>query len=163
MYFQELHCLNSALSLLRSELIPNLNKELEILHGNSAILGDTELSEGLFSIIASKLKSETDSMNRLLSIILIPLMENIIRNPQSHANIKSFGVLRSYHVRIRELFQEMREMCNHHLVDPEWSTQKKISCLNMYNAEMAFLKYANFMETTIFSLLTPKLNQPHDC
>ncbi len=158
MYFQELNCLNSALKLLRTELIPNLNKELEILHGNSAILGDTELSEGLFSIIASKLKSETDSMNRLLSLILIPLIENLIENPNSHGHIKSFGVLRSFHLRIRELFLEMREMCNQYLVDPDWSNQKKISCLNVYNAELAFLKYANFMETTLFSLLNPKLN-----
>lgn len=155
MYFQELHCLKDALSQLKTELMPTLNAEMVVLNENAAILGDLELSEGLFSIFASKLKSETEAMNRLLSIILIPLIEELIVNPESSPNIQSFGVLRTYHNRIREHFIEMREMCNQHIVTPDWSHQKRVSCLNVYNAEQAFIKYANFMETTMFSLLNP--------
>ena len=155
MYFQELHCLKSALNQLRTELMPSLNAELILLHENAAILGEVELSEGLFSIIATKLKSETEAMNRLLSIILIPLIEEIILNPESSPNIQSFAVLRTYHNRMKEHFAEMREMCNHHIVTQEWSHQKRVSCLSVYHAELAFIKYANFMETTMFSLLNP--------
>lgn len=155
MYFQELKCLKSALALLKQELLPNLDRELKCLHDNAAILGDSESGEGFFSIMAFKIKSENEAMNRLLSIILIPLIEEIIVNPEKPANIQSFGVLRTYHNRIREYFLEMGEMCNHHILNPDWTHQKKVSCLNVYHAEKAFIQYANFMETTMFSLLNP--------
>ena len=157
MFFQELNDLKLAVNQLKTNLVPLLQAEISVLQSNSAILGELEASEGMLSKTAFQLNNDANAMYRMLNFVLIPLMEELIRNPNHTKSIQSFDRLRIYHKRIHEHFNDLREMCNKHIIIMGWSFQKKVSCLNVYHSEQVFLKYVNFMETTLFSLLTPLL------
>ncbi len=155
MFFQELKDLQLALNQLKFELIPLLQTEISELQSNTVVLGELEEIEGVLANIVLQLNHDTNAMYRMLKFVLIPLTEELVLNPNHHKSIQSFDILRIYHKRILSHFNDLREMCNQHIVIPEWSYQKKVSCLNVYHAEQTFIKYVNFMETTLFSLLTP--------
>jgi len=159
MFFQEIRDLKLAVNQLKTDLVPSLQTEISALQSNIAILGDLETSEELFSITALKLNHDANAMYRMLEFVLIPLMEDLIQNPNDKKSIQSFNILKIYHKRILGHFIDLREMCNQHLVDMGWSFQKKVSCLNVYQSEQVFLKYVNFMETTLFSLLMPYVKE----
>lgn len=159
MFFQELKDLKLALNQLKLELVPTLQTEIATLQSNSVILSDLEMEEVDLSIAAIQLSNDTNAMFRMLKFVLIPLVDALIENPSHNKSIQSFDILRIYHKRIIAHFNELREMCNQHIIGTDWSYQKKVSCLNVYHSEQAFLKYVNFMETTLFSLLTPYVKE----
>ena len=159
MFFQELKDLKLALNQLKSDLVPSLQTEISLLQSNCAILVELESSESVLSLTSIKLNNDTNAMYRMLKFVLIPLVEEIIQNPNQNKPIQSFHILRIYHRRIQSHFTNLRELCNQHVVGLNWSFQKKVSCLNVYQSEQAFLKYVNFMETTVFSLLMPYVKE----
>ncbi len=160
MFFQELKDLQLALNQLKLELIPLLQNEVSALQSNTAILSELETSEGVLSMTAMHLNQDANAMYRMLKFVLIPLIEELIQNPEQNQSIQSFDILRIYHKRIHVHFNDLRELCNQHIVEMTWSFQKKVSCLNVYHSEQVFLKYVNFMETTLFSLLKPYIKVP---
>ncbi len=155
MFFQELKDLKLAVNRLKTDLVPSLQTEISALQSNTAVLSELETSEGVLSITAMQLNQDANAMYRMLKFVLIPLIEELIQNPEQNQSIQSFDILRIYHKRIHAHFNDLRELCNHHIVEMTWSFQKKVSCLNVYHSEQVFLKYVNFMETTLFSLLKP--------
>ena len=155
MYFQEFDNLNKALDKAKLVLIPTLKNQLATLYENSNNLGDEEQNQGLFSILTFKLKSDLDSLLRMVDQVLFPLIEQIISGHKSEHKIQSFDILRVHHDRCISNISELRLLCNNYMTNTQWSNSKRKVCLNLYHLEQTLLAYINFMENSIFPLLIP--------
>jgi iron-sulfur cluster repair protein YtfE (RIC family) len=155
MYFQEFDNLNKALDKAKLVLIPTLKNQLATLYENSNNLGDEEQNQGLFSIITVKLKSDVDTVLRLVDQLLFPLIEQIIGGINNKHPIQSFDMLRMYHQRCVLKISELRTLCNNYVTNPIWSNSKRKVCMNLFQLEQTLLAYINFMENSIFPLLIP--------
>jgi iron-sulfur cluster repair protein YtfE (RIC family) len=149
MYFQEFDNLNKALDKAKLVLIPTLKNQLATLYENSNNLGDEEQNQGLFSILTFKLKSDLDSLLRMVDQVLFPLIEQIISGHKSEHKIQSFDILRVHHDRCISNISELRLLCNNYMTNTQWSNSKRKVCLNLYHLEQTLLAYINFMENSI--------------
>jgi iron-sulfur cluster repair protein YtfE (RIC family) len=155
MYFQEFDNLNKAFYKAKLVLIPTLKTQLATLYENSNNLGDEEQNQGLFSIITVKLKSDVDTVLRLVDQLLFPVIEQIIGCINNKHPIQSFDMLRMYHQRCVLKISELRSLCNNYVTNPNWSNSKRNVCMNLFQLEQSLLAYINFMENSIFTLLIP--------
>jgi hypothetical protein len=153
MYFQEFDNLKNAFNKVKLELIPAVNIQINTLYENSNNLGDEEQNQQLFSIITVKLKSDVDTVLRLVDQLLFPVIEQIIGGITNEHQIQSFDMLRMYHQRCVLKISELRLLCNNYITDTKWSHSKRKVCLNLYQAEYSLLVYINFMENSIFPFL----------
>jgi iron-sulfur cluster repair protein YtfE (RIC family) len=155
MYFQEFDNLNKAFYKAKLVLIPTLKNQLITLYENSNNLGDEEQNQELFSIITVKLKSDVDTVLRLVDQLLFPLIEQIIGEITNEHHIQSFYMLRMYHQRCVLKISEFRMLCNNYVTNANWSNSKRKVCMNLFQLEQSLLAYINFMENNIFPLLIP--------
>jgi iron-sulfur cluster repair protein YtfE (RIC family) len=155
MYFQEFDNLNKAFYKAKLVLIPNLKNQLITLYENSNNLGDEEQNQELFSIITVKLKSDVDTVLRLVDQLLFPVIEQIIGGITNEHQIQSFYMLRMYHQRCVLKISELRMLCNNYVTNANWSNSKRKVCMNLFQLEQSLLAYINFMENNIFPLLIP--------
>lgn len=155
MYFQEFDNLNNAFYKAKLVLIPTLKNQLTTLYENSNKLGDEEQNQELFSIITVKLKSDIDTVLRLVDQLLFPVIEQIIGGITNEHQIQSFDMLRMYHQRCVLKISELRSLCNYYVANAKWSNSKRKVCMNLFQLEHSLLSYINFMENSIFPLLIP--------
>lgn len=156
MFFKEISDLPEALMKVETDLLPHFVDQVNLAHATASDLGDAEPSHGYFSLLTSKLILETETMSRMLNILLFPLIKNIVNQNKSEFKcIESFTVLKTYHNRILKVIKELREGCNQYVLSEAWSEYKRESCLYVHSLELSFLNYVNFMEGTFFPLLAP--------
>jgi len=156
MDFQEFDDLKTAFIKVNLEIIPTVNNHIAILYHNSIRLEDEEqhlLELFLFNVF--KLKSDVDTVFRLVDQLLFPLIEEIISGFILKHKIQSFCMLRKYHQRWIFDISKLRLIFSEYTIETNWSNSKRKVYMNLYDVEQSLLAYINFMENRIFQLLIP--------
>lgn len=150
MFFEESVNIREAIQRVTKEIFPLIRKKFSELEEKN-----TELLKADHSLAFSfnRLKKEFEGLSNKFELLWVPAVVKCLETSDCQKPFNGFTIIRASHIRQRKGLLELRNMCDAYVMEESWEQEKKQLCFQAYQLETAYLKYLNFMESTLIPML----------